>query len=306
LSIKFKEVFAGLGVYVKEYHKTGLVWNANGKDAKETLDAVSSAPAVAAAPAPAVKAAAGGPPPVAPPPISVAELNAATAAVVAKPAGAPTAGLFAAINSGDVTSGLKKVTDDMKTHKNPNLRATAVVPAKETKSTEEKHQPASSAPVKPARIQLDGKTWWIEGQVSNKEIVLDDTNVKQSIFISGCKDSVIRVVGKVNQITIENSTKTGIVFESVVAAVDVVNCKKVQMQCTGTMSSLNIDKVQEMQVYLSNDCLGTSIITSLSCDISIVLPGETPEQDPVEQPIPYQFQTRIVKGRLVTETVRHE
>jgi len=72
------------------------------------------------------------------------------------------------------------------------------------------------------------------------------------------------------------------------------------------MSSLNIDKVQEMQAYLSNDCLGTSIITSLSCDVSIVLPGENPEQDTVEQAIPYQFQTTIVKGRLVTETVRHE
>jgi len=85
-----------------------------------------------------------------------------------------------------------------------------------------------------------------------------------------------------------------------------LTAKKIQMQCTGTMSSLNIDKVQEMQVYLSNDCLGTSIITSLSCDVSIVLPSQNPEQDSVEQAIPYQFQTTIVNGKLVTETVRHE
>ena len=38
--------------------------------------------------------------------------------------------LFADLNKGDdVTKGLKKVTDDMKTHKNPNLRGSGAVPA---------------------------------------------------------------------------------------------------------------------------------------------------------------------------------
>jgi len=153
---------------------------------------------------------------------------------------------------------------------------------------------------------LDGKTWWIENQVSNKEIVLSETNAKQAVFISGCNDSVIRISGKVNQITLEKSTKTAIVFESVVAAVDIVNSTKIQMQCTGTIASLNVDKVHELQVYLNKECLGVSIITSLSSDVSVLLPGEGPESDMTEQPIPYQFQTRIVNGKLVTETVRHE
>eukprot|EP00298_Acanthocystis_sp_HF-20_P008041 c17434_g1_i1.p1 GENE.c17434_g1_i1~~c17434_g1_i1.p1 ORF type:complete len:487 (+),score=209.47 c17434_g1_i1:66-1526(+) len=302
---KFKDLFNELGEYVKEHHKTGLTWNPNGRDAKEVQAELASAPAASSAPAPAAPAAGV---PVPPPPPSVADLLAAVnAAVAPKPASADTAGLFAAINSGNVTSGLKKVTDDMKTHKNPNLRASAVVPAKEAPAAEVKEvKAATPAANKPARVALDGKTWWIENQVSNKEIVLDDTNVKQSVFISGCVDCVISVKGKVNQITIENSSKSGVVFESVVAAVDIVNSKKVQLQCTGVMASLNIDKVHDTQIYLSAECLGVSIITSLSSDVSILLPGETADQDLTEQPIPYQFQTRIVNGKLITETVRHE
>jgi len=194
----------------------------------------------------------------------------------------------------------------MKTHKNPNLRATSTVPAKEEKAHETKAAAATPTSTKPPKFALDGKTWWVENQTSNKSIVIDDTNVKQSVFISGCVDCVITIKGKINQITMENSSKTGIVFESVVASVDVVNSKKIQMQCTGVMQSLGIDKVHEMQIYLNAECLGVSIITSLSSDISVLLPGKNADQDMVEQAIPYQFQTRVVDGKLITETVRHE
>jgi adenylyl cyclase-associated protein len=309
---KFKDMLNELGAYVKEYHTTGLVWNASGQDvpAGTNIATGGSAPAASKAPAPA---AAGGPPGPPPPP-SVAELVAASGGSSTQAAAAPapvnTSGLFAAINAGNVTGGLKKVTDDMKTHKNPALRATSTVPAKE--STPEPAAVAATttkagaAPVGPPRCELEGKVWWIENQVSKKDITITETNPKQSIFISKCTDCVVNVSGKVNQITIDKSSRTGVVFDSVVAAADIVNSKKIQLQCTGTLQSLSIDKVEEAQVYLNKNCLEALITTSLSSDVNIFIPGATDDADLVEQPIPYQFQTRIVKGKLVTETLRHE
>ena len=88
--------------------------------------------------------------------------------------------LFASINKGgDITKGcyfrmcmhvvthflgLKKVTSDMQTHKNPNLRGTSVVPSKPgSKAAAPTPKPKfGSAPVKKDPVtQLDGKKWMV-------------------------------------------------------------------------------------------------------------------------------------------------
>ena len=60
--------------------------------------------------------------------------------------------------------GLKKVTSDMQTHKNPNLRGTSVVPSKPgSKAAAPTPKPKfGSAPVKKDPVtQLDGKKWMV-------------------------------------------------------------------------------------------------------------------------------------------------
>ena len=54
--------------------------------------------------------------------------------------------------------------------------------------------------------------------------------------------------GKVNAITLDKSSKTGLVFESVVASCEVVNSQSVEVQCTGLVPTVAIDKVDGCQV----------------------------------------------------------
>lgn len=97
----FSAALVEIQTFVKKFHTTGLVWNANG--------GVASA-SVASAPAPTPIAAAAGLP-------------------SQKPTGA---GLFGELNKGgDITSGLKKVDKSQMTHKNPALRASSVVKAED-------------------------------------------------------------------------------------------------------------------------------------------------------------------------------
>jgi adenylyl cyclase-associated protein len=48
-----------------------------------------------------------------------------------------------------------------------------------------------------------------------------------------------------------------------------------------------------------------SIITSKCSELNVVLPAKSDADDPVEIPIPEQFETKIRKGKLETTCVAH-
>jgi adenylyl cyclase-associated protein len=283
-----------LRVYIKNYHTTDLAWNPKGGDVS-----------AAAAAAPAPTSSAGGPPPpptAGPPPPPAVDLSAASGG------GASVhAALFAEINAvkdrqaGGKTAGLKHVTKDMKT-KNQDKSA-APVPT-----------PAASAPARktntapklgPPKFELDGQKWKIENQANNKNIVIENPETRQTVYIYKCHDSVIQIKGKVNSIMLDSCKKTGLVFENAISVAEVVNCNSVQVQVTGKVPSIAIDKTSGCQVFLSAESLHTEIVTSKSDEMNVVLPPLDPQDDITEIPIPEQFRTLISNRKLVTTPVEH-
>lgn len=68
--------------------------------------------------------------------------------------------LFAEINRGEaVTSGLRKVTDDMKTHKNPALRAPSDTPIKPPKPTQNQIPRQNQSTPQKGVLELRGNKW---------------------------------------------------------------------------------------------------------------------------------------------------
>lgn len=130
---QWMQILTELQTYVKQTHTTGVAWNSTRQsktfDASRVGESSSSgATAAAAAPAPP---SAGGPPPPPPPPIpNFNDLFAEGPGGNQNQSSQSThEALFASINQGsDITKTLKKVSDDQKTHKNPNLRAASTVP----------------------------------------------------------------------------------------------------------------------------------------------------------------------------------
>ncbi len=57
--------------------------------------------------------------------------------------------------------------------------------------------------------------------------------------------------GKINAITLDSCSKVGVLFESVVASCDIVNSKTVDVQVTGTVPTIAIDKSDGCQIYLN-------------------------------------------------------
>ncbi|KAK9718165.1 suppressor of rasval19 [Basidiobolus ranarum] len=281
----FISLLGDLQVYVKEHHTTGLVWNPKGQDAKVFLN--DNAP-----PAPAGGAI---PPPPPPPP---ADFQAPP-----KQSAPDMTNLFNDLNKGEgITSGLKKVSKDQMTHKNPELRSGGVVAPSAPKPSAAP-TPVTKAPKKVAKFELEGNKWVVENQINNQELIIEHTETRQSVYIYGCEGSTIQVKGKVNAIILDTCKKTGVVFDSTVSTIDIVNSKSVQVQVLGVTPTIVIDKTDGAQLFLSKECLGVDVFTAKSSEVNISIPSA--DGDFVEKPVPEQFKSKIVDGLVVTEAVEH-
>ncbi|KAL5111632.1 Adenylyl cyclase-associated protein 1 [Taenia crassiceps] len=216
-------------------------------------------------------------------------------------AGPDTQALFAEINRGDMlTRGLRKVTEDMKTHKNPELRAAAPLAAKKVAAPTIPTRPDQRKAVQPqSKLELVGNKWVVENHVGNREIVIEVKEKKETVYIFKCVDSVVHVKGKLNSIAMDSCKKTSLLFDTVISSIDIVNCHDIQVQVTGTMPTISIDKTSGCRVYLSEQAKGVNIITALSSEVNILVPKG--DGDFVEHAVPEQFKSTLVSNHLETK-----
>ncbi|KAL8168172.1 hypothetical protein V2J09_009674 [Rumex salicifolius] len=271
-----KELYMpGLRDYVKSFYPLGPVWGTAGK-------AVISAPSKPSAPAA---------PPLPPSSLFTADSS--------KPSSsAPKIGMsavFQEINSGGVTSGLKKVTADMKTKNHTNRSGVVSAGGKEPRKTT-----AAFSKTGPPKLELQmGRKWVVENHIGKKDLVISECDSKQSVYVYGCKDSVLQIQGKVNNITLDKCSKMGI---DVVAACEIVNCNSVEVQSQGSAPTISVDNTSGCQLYLSKESLGASITTAKSSEINVLVSSE--EGDWGEHSLPQQFVHEYINYHILPATSR--
>ncbi|KAM9307982.1 adenylyl cyclase-associated protein 2 [Gastrophryne carolinensis] len=286
----YLNIWNQMQAYIKEYHTTGISWGhalSSGKEAQHNN--VTSGPSHPPPPPPP-------PPPPCLPPMSDVFLS--------KPKddmSQDRSALFAQLNQGeDITKGLKHVTDDKKTHKNPKLRGQGSQARSPTKS----QNPSSSSQKPPAPksyaplLELEGKKWRVEYQEGVDNLVISDTELKQVVYIYKCKKTTLQIKGKINSIIIDNCAKLGLVFDDVVGIVEVINSKDVQIQVMGKVPTISINKTDGCHVYLSESSIDCEIVSAKSSEMNILVPHNG---DYREFPVPEQFKTSWDGSKLVTE-----
>ncbi|XP_023687892.2 adenylyl cyclase-associated protein 1 [Paramormyrops kingsleyae] len=280
----YLSIWTELQNYIKQHHTTGLSWSKTGPVAS----ASSAAPACPAGVAPPPP----GPPP---PPIDLNQSPAGSDSNISRGA------LFASLNKGaDITKGLKHVSDDQKTHKNPALKGQGgpVRSGPKPFSAPQPTAPAAVARNLPPVLELDGKKWRVENQVGAPNLLISDTELKQVVYAFKCTNSTLQVKGKINSITLDNCKKLGLVFDDVVGIVEVINCKDVKVQVMGKVPTVSINKTDGCHVYLSSTSLETEIVSAKSSEMNVLVPGEG--GDYTEIPVPEQFKTVWDGKKLVT------
>eukprot|EP01059_Diplonema_ambulator_P013793 TRINITY_DN2441_c0_g1_i1.p1 TRINITY_DN2441_c0_g1~~TRINITY_DN2441_c0_g1_i1.p1 ORF type:complete len:605 (+),score=255.18 TRINITY_DN2441_c0_g1_i1:47-1861(+) len=276
----YKALLDALHDYVKAEHKTGLAWKAG---------------------APALKATA----------VPKAESK-STANVVKASGGGEQSELAKALSVGtDISKGLKKVSDAEKTHKN---RTGEAKPIDLDELEKKKAANAAAAkrrdqfPTGEAKTALEGLKWVVEYHVGSRmeqkqlEIEVDKSH---SVYIYGCQNTFIKIIGKVNAITVDKCKKTQVMFESCIGSVELTSCTGCEMQVQGTLPSCSIDKSNEVMLYLSRDSMGVSINTSACTCINVTVPGKTDDEDPIEMNIPEQFISHIKGNKIQTTPMEH-
>ncbi|XP_028406083.1 adenylyl cyclase-associated protein 1-like [Dendronephthya gigantea] len=278
----YQGIWTALIAYIKQHHTTGLTWNSQG----------GSAPAP---PPPG-----GAPPP--PPPV------AAPAPVTSDggDSGGRSALLDALSKGSSVTAGLKKVTNDMKTHKNPALRGSSKVPAS---SGPPKSGPSSAYAPKPFQASKPGgsvtrpvsvkkppkkelqaqKKWVVENFENDRNIVIAETTLKQTVYIYNCKECTIIIKGKLNTVTLDSCKKTAVVVDDLIAGLEFVNCQSVQSQINGEVPLVSIDKTDGIQVYLSEKSRDAGIVTAKSSEMNVLVPSA--DGDFTEYALPEQYKS---------------
>lgn len=137
---------------------------------------------------------------------------------------------------------------------------------------------------------------------SPSETIEIDAEINHSILISRCKNTTIRINGKANALSLDNSSRTSLIIDSLVSSVDVIKCPNFALQVLGTLPTILLDQVDGATVYLSKDSLATEVFTSKCSSININLPTE---DDYAENPLPEQIRSYIKDGKLVSEIVEH-
>uniref|UniRef100_A0A8C4XAN9 Cyclase associated actin cytoskeleton regulatory protein 2 n=1 Tax=Erpetoichthys calabaricus TaxID=27687 RepID=A0A8C4XAN9_ERPCA len=268
----YLRIWTELQAYIKEHHTTGLVWSKN-----------VSAPLPCPPP----------PPPPGPPPLFQEVSKSDSTAL--------RSALFAELNQGEaITKGLRHVSDDQKTHKNPGLRSQGGVsrqsPTKSQTSSSSgpKAAPQNKLPV----LELEGKKWRVEYQDNANDLVISEAELKQVVYVFKCSYSTLQIKGKVNSIIVDNCKKLAMVFDNVVGIVEIINSRDIQIQVIGKVPTISINKTEGCHLYLSEESLNCEIVSAKSSEMNILIPKDG---DYKEFPVPEQYKTVWDGSRLVTE-----
>lgn len=282
-----KSVIIELSAYVKEYHLSGLAWNANGTSVEQYK--------------PSAKRSTSDVPP--PPSQSMA---------VARPVGGNVLQELASrrTSKGDsAASGLKSVSREQQTWRKEYKEASTKTPVvastvkpSQIKATQNGNKPKLHTPVcifkKPAKWLVEYQT---QSSNPNGVCVIDAKSPKEQVYIYKCENATIKVNGKIKSIIMDSCIKTNLLFESAISSCEVVNCKKLQIQCTAICPSFSIDKTDGCLIHLSKEAVPISrLVTTKSSEMNLSWEDDKSGEQ-VEVPVPEQFVHRLVNGALTSE-----
>jgi len=77
--------------------------------------------------------------------------------------------------------------------------------------------------------------------------------------------------------TMDSCKKTSIVFDDVVSSVEVINCQRAQVQSMGHVRTVDVQKTDGCQVYLSKESLDAEIVTSKISELNVLVPDASGE-----------------------------
>ena len=216
--------------------------------------------------------------------------------------------LFAELSQGDkISSRLHHVPDELKTHKNANLKDSSLGPRpfRSQNSTSDSSKSENKPAPKPPVFKLEEKRWRVEHQRGRHDLEIESSNLKECAYVFDCHDCTVVVRGKISSVVLDNCSKVGVLCDNLLSTMEFINCKSVTGQILGSVPTVNVDKTDGCQLYISKESQGVEIVHAKTSAFNIHVPSseDAEEGDFVEINVPEQFKTTFNKESRKIETV---
>ncbi|KTW31422.1 hypothetical protein T552_00066 [Pneumocystis carinii B80] len=278
----FINLLTELQSYVKTYYNEGFLWNSNKTNIKDDEGAHNST----------VK--------------TEGEEEAVSQDHIAKieaKGSTSIESVFSELNMGEsITKKLRKVDKSQITQECPSYQKQLPVPSNDRLpqiSTAEEKKPKL-----PCKKELVGSRWNIENFEDNQNIVINELETNQTIYIFNCKRCTIHLKGKANTVYIDQLFNCGLIIDTLISGIELTRSTSLEIQISGYTPIITLDQCDNSQIYLSPKCLSIEIITSKSSSINVHALEEE-NGDYVEHHIPEMLKSTFTNGKLVTGFVEH-
>jgi len=144
-----------------------------------------------------------------------------------------------------------------------------------------------------------------DGASHSEPIIVKVDSPKESVYVGKCINGVVvQIEGKCKSLQVNSCVDVGLVCETVVATIEVMNSTKCQVQTTGTVNLIQLDNCERCKLFLSKDSLEADckLFTAKSANTLVYTPTDDGE-DMLEMSLPEQF---ISSMNPDGNAIRHE
>lgn len=174
-------------------------------------------------------------------------------------------------------------------------------------------EPKANIIAQPPQTKLEGNKWIVEYYEGVTDVVVSEgLELKHTVYIFKCKNSVVTIKGKCNAVMVDNCLKTNVIFDTAISSLDIVNCKNVKVQVNESVSSVQVDNTSAVGIYLPTALLpSVQIYTSKSTEVNLNIPLTSSDDgggvDYAESAVPTQFLSKYQasSGKWETVPVQH-
>jgi len=190
----------------------------------------------------------------------------------------------------------------------------AAVPAQQpNKEKKTPQQTKQNAKPKVSRLVLEESRWNAQHFTNTEEgalpIEIAITENKQTVNIVSCVKSTFVVKGKFTRLVLNSCVGVNVVVDEVIATVELVRGKGIQLQVNKSVPQIAIDKCEGVTLFFQSaqSWQSVEIVTSLSEGVNIERVSENETTEWPEVAVPSQFISHMDTslGRFVTRSAEH-
>lgn len=147
--------------------------------------------------------------------------------------------------------------------------------------------------------------WYVSDVSGDAMLEVQVKSTKDSVYLEKCTGGVVKIIGKVNAVTVNNCASVGVVLDDAISIIEIINSKKVQCQVLGTVPTIHVDRSVSTTVYASEASKEvTKLVTVHSSGTNYLVPdGDDMKEHPVPELIESLFEKGVFVSRVADDTI---